>query len=106
MDPFAQSTHVHWIFNQNELESNRDELHKNAVNRVMKSFENEFNSSCTADFISVEEQVLMTRFYETKIRDYCKFFKFCKNTEATALLLFKRFFLVSSVMEFDAKLIL
>jgi cyclin H len=57
-------------------------------------------------FIDHQEQLILIQFYTSKIKDYCKFFKFSLKVQQTSILLFKRFYIESSAMEFDPKLIL
>lgn len=53
--------------------------------------------------LTVDEELLMLRFYEQKIQEVCGAFKFPHKIQATAILYFKRFYLQWSVMEHDPK---
>lgn len=53
--------------------------------------------------LTVDEELLMQRFYEQKIQEVCGAFKFPHKIQATAILYFKRFYLRWSVMEHDPK---
>ncbi|KAH7315044.1 hypothetical protein KP509_21G031600 [Ceratopteris richardii] len=56
--------------------------------------------------LSVDEEILIQRFYEQKIQQVCAAFSFPHKIQATAILYFKRFFLNWSVMEHDPKQIM
>ncbi|KAK2985369.1 hypothetical protein RJ640_029326 [Escallonia rubra] len=56
--------------------------------------------------LKTEEEHLLRAFYEFKIQDVCDAFKFPRKIQATALLYFKRFYLLWSVMEHHPKLIM
>ncbi|KAM0880510.1 hypothetical protein ACQ4PT_033539 [Festuca glaucescens] len=53
--------------------------------------------------LSCEEEQMMRRFYEQKIQEVCKAFKFPHKIQATAIIYFKRFYLQWSVMEHHPK---
>ncbi|KAH0726833.1 cyclin-H1-1-like isoform X1 [Solanum tuberosum] len=53
--------------------------------------------------LKVEEEQLLRAFYEFKIQDVCDAFKFPRKIQATALIYFKRFYLLWSVMEHHPK---
>ncbi|KAK3019411.1 hypothetical protein RJ639_004661, partial [Escallonia herrerae] len=53
--------------------------------------------------LKTEEEHLLRAFYEFKIQDVCDAFKFPRKIQATALLYFKRFYLLWSVMEHHPK---
>lgn len=53
--------------------------------------------------LSCEEEQMMRIFYEQKIQEVCKAFKFPHKIQATAIIYFKRFYLQWSVMEHHPK---
>jgi cyclin H len=83
-----------WLFSSRELLERRK-----AANTAVRS-------RTTSNPIDHDEQMVLIQFYSTKIRDYCKFFKFSLKVQLTALMLFKRFYIDQSAMEHDPKLIL
>jgi cyclin H len=92
-----QSSHFQWIFPKDKLESIREEC-------ITKIIEN--NKQQSVDYITAHDQITLCRFYESKILDYCKYFKFDRDVQSTAILYFKRFFTKHSVIEYDPKIIL
>ena len=53
--------------------------------------------------LSAGDQLQLCRFYEAKIQDYCKYFKFPFRVQATAIVYFKRFYLSRSVLDWNPK---
>lgn len=101
---------MQWIFTAQSLYDSREESNREANKRIKDSFieEQKLNSSVKipVDFITVKEQLLLLQFYESKIKDYCKFFKFNSTVKATAIVLFKRYYLRNSICEKDPKIVL
>eukprot|EP00252_Welwitschia_mirabilis_P005313 TRINITY_DN15818_c0_g1_i1.p1 TRINITY_DN15818_c0_g1~~TRINITY_DN15818_c0_g1_i1.p1 ORF type:complete len:333 (+),score=72.01 TRINITY_DN15818_c0_g1_i1:456-1454(+) len=125
MGDFTASTHRdHWIFKSAEIA----EKYKAANDRAQMSLkqygttkleveldgsvvypgkkqdaENGNNRMQSLEPLSVDEELLMRRFYEQKIQEVCGAFKFPHKIQATAIIYFKRFYLRWSVMEHDPK---
>ena len=57
-------------------------------------------------FITWQEQVLFCRFWESKILSYCKVFKLDWTVQATAIMLFKRFYLKHTIMDYNPRIYL
>ncbi|KAL2629576.1 hypothetical protein R1flu_014262 [Riccia fluitans] len=57
----------------------------------------------TPEHLTVQEEVMIRKFYEGKIQQVCTAFLFPNKIQATAILYFKRFYLNWSVMEHDPK---
>ncbi|KAL3687588.1 hypothetical protein R1sor_013897 [Riccia sorocarpa] len=55
------------------------------------------------EHLTVQEEVMIRKFYEGKIQQVCAAFSFPNKIQATAILYFKRFYLNWSVMEHDPK---
>ncbi|PVU86430.1 hypothetical protein BB560_006723 [Smittium megazygosporum] len=55
------------------------------------------------EYLTAEEERNMVGFYETKIRDYAKVFKFNKNISATAIMFLKRFYIHNTVLDYHPK---
>jgi cyclin H len=81
------------MWTKKELEMIRIEANQAACKRHEKS-------------IDYQEQMILVQFYTLKIKDYCKFFKFSVKVQHTAIILFKRFYIIQTTMDHDPKLIL
>ncbi|KAG6545329.1 hypothetical protein Mapa_013178 [Marchantia paleacea] len=57
----------------------------------------------TPEHLTVEDELMIRKFYEQKIQQVCQAFSFPNKIQATAILYFKRFYLNWSVMEHDPK---
>lgn len=124
MADFTTSTHrKRWILNPHDLTrkyqaANQravDALHKYGATRV----EVQPDGSLTypgaggdgengrkgplPEHLSVEEELLVRRFYENKIQQVCAAFRLPYKIQATAIMYFKRFYQQWSVMEHDPK---
>lgn len=130
MADFQTSTHrQRWILSRNELVEKRRDANQRAVAALKKygatrvevqpdgSLAYPGVPSTADDFVgekmrslpeplSVDEELLILRFYEQKIQQVCAAFSFPHKIQATAILYFKRFFLNWSVMEHDPKQIM
>ena len=53
--------------------------------------------------VRLEEEARLLRYYQNKIQDVCRGFRFPAKVSATALLLFKRFYLGFSALDHDPK---
>jgi cyclin H len=99
----------HWIFSSEELSKKRISAFEDSKIRVSQAWklENEITkNSKKVEFLTLNDQMNLISFFETKIVVYCKVFKFDKNVKATALMLFKRFFIKGTAMEHDPARIL
>ncbi|KAI8897260.1 cyclin-like protein [Globomyces pollinis-pini] len=107
---YSSSQSNHWIYKADKLLEIRQKSNEAACERVKKSWDDESklsNLKYNINLISVEEQMKLVRFYESKIKTYCRseMFQLDRNIEATSMLLYKRFYISASVMEYDPKLI-
>ena len=60
----------------------------------------------TEKIMKFEEEEVVINFYLQKLWDTCVFLKYHNKVQTTAALLFKRFYLVNSIMDYDPKIIL
>ncbi|KAJ3041846.1 hypothetical protein HDV00_008550 [Rhizophlyctis rosea] len=107
-----------WFMSAEKLKEVRQKVNEEAVNRARKALEEEYTLRAAAspntpipkidetEFITWEEQLDYCRYYETKIADFCRVFQLDKTVQATAITFFKRFYLINSAIEYDAKLLL
>lgn len=58
------------------------------------------------EHLSIEEELLVKRYYEGKIQEVCAALRLPNKIQATAIIYFKRFYLQWSIMEHDHKNIL
>ncbi|CAM6103517.1 unnamed protein product [Calypogeia fissa] len=126
MADFASSTHRHhWILPRQKLvekgraanERARDALRKYGATRIEVQSDgslaypgiSEEGENGAADKgplpepLSLEEELLVQKYYERKIQEVCAAFSFPNKIQATAIFYFKRFYLNWSVMEHDPK---
>ncbi|ORX82010.1 cyclin-like protein [Anaeromyces robustus] len=107
------SQYRHWLFTKEELNEIREEVNKESIEKVgenikkeweyQKQINNNIPPLKPINFLTVNDQKLLALFYETKISDYCKFFKFSRNVLATSIVYFKRFYLYCSMMQYAPK---
>ncbi|KAJ3191772.1 hypothetical protein HK101_007426 [Irineochytrium annulatum] len=105
-----------WHFPRGKgLQEKREEVNADGVARVKAAMREECELAGKdppaledASFINAEEQLTLCKFYETKISDYCRVFKFDTDgtVQSTAITFFKRFYLANTIMDYDPKLIL
>ncbi|KAI9358281.1 hypothetical protein DFJ73DRAFT_819374 [Zopfochytrium polystomum] len=124
---FSQATHLrHWHYaSQADVDEQRRVVNEDGINRAIAAMEEEVAAYAEnpppADapashavptvlsqeqFVTWEEQRLLCKIYETKIGNYCRFFKFDENVLSATVTFFKRFYLMNTVMDHDPKLIL
>ncbi|ORX42446.1 cyclin-like protein [Piromyces finnis] len=107
------SQYRHWFFTKEELKEIREEVNKKAVEQIKENMQKEWeyqkqiNSNIEPlkpiDFMTADDQKTLALFYETKIIDYCRFFKFSNKVVATSIAYFKRFYLYCSMMQYAPK---
>ncbi|KAI9101273.1 cyclin-like protein [Phlyctochytrium arcticum] len=109
----ASSQYRHWRFSIEELFKLREKVNSEGRVRVEaaiaeeRALENgDDKEAAKIDCLTAEEQLLYCRFYEGKLIDYCRYFKFDRMVQATAMAFFKRFYLLNTVMDYDPKLYL
>ncbi|KAJ3320719.1 hypothetical protein HDU76_000237 [Blyttiomyces sp. JEL0837] len=120
------SRYRHWNYSRGKgLKEKREEVNNDGIARAIKAMKEEKeallevgNASNVSlhpdqpavlqesDFLTWEEQVLLCRIYESKIANYCKFFKFDDMVLSTSVAFFKRFYLLNTLMDYDPKVIL
>ncbi|KAJ3055103.1 hypothetical protein HK097_011478 [Rhizophlyctis rosea] len=118
-EPYEESSqYKRWYLSAAKLTEIRKYVTEDAVNRAKNAWEEEYKLRAAQDgntspasvddiqFITSEDQLVYCRFYETKVVDYCRAFKLDHDVQATAIAFFKRFFLINSILEHDAKLLL
>lgn len=130
MADFQTSTHLQrWILSRNDLVEKRRDANQRAVLALKKygatrvevqpdgslaypgvpitgdDFAGE-KKSALPEPLTVDEELLLQRFYQQKIQQVCAAFSFPHKIQAAAILYFKRFFLNWSVMEHDPKQIM
>jgi len=110
------SQYRHWLFTKEELEEIRNEVNEEAITEISENFKKDWeyqkqiNNNVKplkpVNFLTVDDQKKLALFYESKISDYCRFFKFNKYVLATSIVYFKRFYLYCSMMQYAPKNIL
>ncbi|KAG0574966.1 hypothetical protein KC19_VG306500 [Ceratodon purpureus] len=124
MADFTTSTHrKRWILNPNDLTRRYQTANQRAVDALQKygatRVEVQSDGSLTypgaggdgengwkgslPEHLSIEEELLVRRFYENKIQQVCAAFRLPNKIQATAIMYFKRFYQQWSVMEHDPK---
>ncbi|TDH65802.1 hypothetical protein CCR75_009023 [Bremia lactucae] len=77
---------------------------------LRKESEEKFNLKLTPllDFLDAEQEAVLRQFYEVKLQESCsaRFLRTSDKVKCCAMLLFKRFYLSNSVMEFHPKYLL
>jgi cyclin H len=124
MDLFAESTHRHWIFSEEELAAVRSKCRDFALGALLtgdrtprffackeaKSGEGVGglsvpNVTSVADLRSkapsIEEEEIWKQYQLFKMQQFCVMLKLTKKVMASALVFFKRFYLSNSVLEQD-----
>jgi cyclin H len=105
MNEFASQAQ-NWIFENYEHKFHENfESAKTRLEAAWKQ-EQELDSVTIPHILTNHETRDLLSWYTLKIRDYVKFFKLNQNVEATAILLFRRFYLRASPFENDPKKIL
>ncbi|PVU85997.1 hypothetical protein BB561_003206 [Smittium simulii] len=117
---FEQSSHYrNWRFSKQQLDNLREAINRKGVENAKASKKLELqlkqedglddNSETltnAVEHISAKEEQLMVAFYETKIKDYVKVYRFNKNIGATAIIYLKRFYLHNTVLDYHPKQIM
>ncbi|XP_014212754.1 cyclin-H [Copidosoma floridanum] len=102
----ASSQKKFWLFNdENDLSTLREEAN---AEFIAKHGADVSGDKREKHFLSVAEERILQRFYESQLKEFCKRFTppMPKSTIATALHYFKRFYLRNSVMDYHPKEIL
>jgi len=107
------SQYRHWLFTREELKEIREEVNEEAVEQIKENIQKEWeyqkqiNNNIEplkpTNFMTADDQKTLALFYETKIFDYCRVFKFSRNVLATSIVYFKRFYLYCSMMQYAPK---
>lgn len=124
MADFTTSTHrKRWILNPHDLMRRYQAANQRAVDALQKygatRVEVQTDGSLTypgaggdgengrkgslPEHLSIDEELLLRRFYENKIQQVCAAFRLPNKIQATAIMYFKRFYQQWSVMEHDPK---
>ncbi|CAM0135616.1 hypothetical protein VKS41_005267 [Umbelopsis sp. WA50703] len=104
------SQYRHWRFSYAQLLSIREASNAGAVERVKSNYEQEMaesqDTSYSKDevkFLTVEEELALCIFYETRLQTMCKMVKLPDTVMYTAVMYMKRFFLHNTVMDYHPK---
>ncbi|KAJ8663732.1 hypothetical protein O0I10_000005 [Lichtheimia ornata] len=107
------SQYRHWRFSPEQLWNIRKTSHETAVERVKQNIQEDLKESEEAtsenqdpQYLSIEEELALCRFYEKQLQSICRHFKFTDAVMATAMVYMKRFFLYNSIMDYHPKDIL
>ncbi|KIY45448.1 cyclin-like protein [Fistulina hepatica ATCC 64428] len=93
-----------WRHSPEKLRQIRESLNHAAVEVIRNTYEaDEPGSSSHIQFLSADEEILLVRFYMTKISALCSGLRFSEEVEATALSYLKRFYLKNTVMDWHPK---
>eukprot|EP00899_Mesostigma_viride_P025841 jgi/Mesvir1/6441/Mv19524-RA.1 len=118
MSYFPTSTQRHrWMFTAHSLHEQHIRVNRDAINTLVKKFAKAatqgeevpaglLSPEDRSAFLSVEEEVLLRKYYEHKIQAVTAAFNFPRKIQSTALIYFKRFYLRRSVMEYHPKAIM
>lgn len=110
---FGSSTQFkHWTFkDEAEVAEMRRDINQDFIDKVAPNMSEEERRNY---YLTPEEEVMMVRYYEHALRDFCRKFKDPRDARirmpphvtATSQHYFKRFYLVNSVMDYHPKDIL
>jgi cyclin H len=97
MAHFEDTTQAkYWLFTLEQVKEIRTKCNQEASNR----FRERVNST-EIEPVKLEEEAKLRRIYEIKIQKYSEKLGLPEKAQATAVTLFKRYFLRTSVMEAD-----
>eukprot|EP01025_Chloroclados_australasicus_P063963 TRINITY_DN8485_c0_g3_i1.p3 TRINITY_DN8485_c0_g3~~TRINITY_DN8485_c0_g3_i1.p3 ORF type:complete len:337 (-),score=64.82 TRINITY_DN8485_c0_g3_i1:648-1658(-) len=96
---FANSTqHKQFTFTGEQLAQKRKENNDRAIAEAKRILQQE---NQTIQFLTVEEEVTLVRFYESRMQDFCRRLRIPRRVCSVAMIFFKRYYIRYSVMEKD-----
>lgn len=114
MDYFSQGTQFkNWLFTKEQLAHVRQQVNESAVANIKRHLKEEARAKDDGvdlqidsfEWITPMEQLQLCSFYETKVLAYCRHFRFPAPVHWTAIMLFKKFYLKTTIMDYDVKLV-
>ncbi|KAJ3511207.1 hypothetical protein NMY22_g15725 [Coprinellus aureogranulatus] len=100
----SSTQYRNWRFSFERLERTRASMNQAAVAAIrMKIVADEPGSSNDISFLNAEEEVLLVKFYITKMIQLSHFLQFSEEVEATGISYLKRFYLKNTVMDWHPK---
>ncbi|KAI9498699.1 cyclin-like protein [Zychaea mexicana] len=102
------SQYRHWRFSPSQIWDTRKSNHEAAVERVRRNFQEDQRESQEATtndlkYLSVDDELVLCRFFESQLQGICSHFKFPDVVMATAVIYMKRFYLHNTVMDYHPK---
>ncbi|KAJ1975118.1 hypothetical protein H4R34_004455 [Dimargaris verticillata] len=83
------------------IAAEKDELHQQQTQPAPDS-----QDDTAVNYLTLEDELALCHFYETRIETVSKYFKFPNQVKATAVVFMKRFFLYNTVMDYPPKFIM
>ncbi|KAI8370472.1 cyclin-like protein [Radiomyces spectabilis] len=102
------SQYRHWRFSPEQIWDIRRSRTTSAVDRVRKNVQedmvtNQRHVPENTQYLTVDEEMALCRFYEKQLQGICKHLKFTEMVMATAVIYMKRFFLYNTAMDYHPK---
>ncbi|RKP36066.1 cyclin-like protein [Dimargaris cristalligena] len=95
-----------WRFSREKLHEIRKLTNQAGVERAQTNIEAEqvgYRSNKQVNYLSLDDELALCHFYETKIDTFARHFKLPNQVKATAIVYMKRFFLYNTVMDYSPK---
>eukprot|EP01026_Neomeris_dumetosa_P053792 TRINITY_DN4813_c0_g1_i6.p1 TRINITY_DN4813_c0_g1~~TRINITY_DN4813_c0_g1_i6.p1 ORF type:complete len:340 (-),score=61.52 TRINITY_DN4813_c0_g1_i6:388-1407(-) len=99
MDYSSSTQYKKFIFTTDQLVEKRRQNNERAIEEAKKLIQEE--SQTTINFLTVEEELTLLKFYEAKIQEFCKKLRIPRRVCGVAMIFFKRYYIRYSVMEKD-----
>eukprot|EP01023_Acetabularia_acetabulum_P028650 TRINITY_DN2703_c0_g1_i4.p1 TRINITY_DN2703_c0_g1~~TRINITY_DN2703_c0_g1_i4.p1 ORF type:complete len:341 (-),score=66.80 TRINITY_DN2703_c0_g1_i4:271-1293(-) len=98
MDYGTSSQYRQFIFTAEQLAEKRKVNNERAIEEANKLIQKENQA---IEFLTVEEELTLLRFYESKIQEFCRKLRIPRRVLGVAMIFFKRYYIRYSVMEKD-----